>query len=49
MSSTPSVNLEDTIASEKGRLEISSNADIQEEATKVNHGGKRASQLTNII
>ncbi|KAG5412211.1 hypothetical protein IGI04_008530, partial [Brassica rapa subsp. trilocularis] len=46
---TPSVNLEDTIASEKGRLEISSNADIQEEATKVNHGDSVSGNLESAL
>ena len=32
---------EDTLTTEKGPLEISSTNDIQEEATKVNSGGKR--------
>ena len=32
---------EDTLGSEKGPLEISSNNDIQEGATKVNTGGKK--------
>lgn len=38
---------EDTLTTEKGPLEISSTNDIQEEATKVNSGGKKSSQLTN--